>query len=225
MRITLKVSSSGDCWTVSVPKVRLSECYRGDEFDEAAFRRQVRDYPSVQIGSEDRGPVCAFASLLLSALGEWLDDNDKNADGAKEKAAKRIKSRMKRDLFAYARINLQNATVEHKGKLVRTVIVGVEYDDNDVPMTENFARDCASIVLDFCQSYSRRFTERDDPPLLFRQSPTMDELFAELKVRKEQRLRKESNENRLTCERHRSGFCSPSKFDCPHYKDGKCIEI
>lgn len=223
MRITLRITSAGDCWSFGVPKIDIARCYPKDadgveQFDEAEFRAQVRDCRAVQIGSDDRGPVCAFGALLLASVGEWLTDNDKNAGGDKAKAARRIAARERRGASASVRIDLRNVAVTHKGRAVRTVAVRIRNDDFGVVAAERFDWDCALIVADFCATYSRRFVERGDPPLCF--EPRTLLLVEELRRRRE---REEAEERRLSCERNAGGFCSPIKPDCPNYRNGKCV--
>lgn len=225
MRITLRITSAGDCWSFGVPKIDLARCYPknadgAEQFDEAAFRAQVRDCRTVQIGSDDRGPVCAFGALLLASVGEWLDDNDRNAGGDKAKAARRIAVRERRGVSASVRVDLRNARVSHKGRDVRTVCVRIRNDDFGVVAAERFDWDCALIVADFCATYSRKFVERGDPPLCF--EPRTLLLVEELRRR---RAREEAQERVEKCERRINGFCSPAKFDCPHYKDGRCVSL
>lgn len=223
MRITLRITSAGDCWSFSLPKVALARCYPknadgAEQFDEAEFRREVRDCRAVQIGSDDRGPVCAFAALLLASVSEWLADNDRNADGDKAKAARRIAARERRGESASVRIDLRNVAVRHKGRAVLTVAVRIRNDDHGVVAAERFDRDCAMIVADFCNQYSSRFVSKGDPPLLFADETA--NLVKDLHARRE---RKEAEERRLSCERNAGGFCSPIMPGCPHYRNGKCV--
>lgn len=223
MRITLRITSAGDCWSFGVPKIDLARCYPKDadgveQFDEAEFRAQVRDCRAVQIGSDDRGPVCAFGALLLASVGEWLTDNDKNAGGDKAKAARRIAARERRGASASVRIDLRNVAVRHKGRDVLTAAVRIRNDDNGVVAAERFDRDCAMIIADFCNQYSSRFVAKGDPPLLFADETA--NLVKELHARRE---RDEAEARRLSCERQRGGFCSPIRPDCPHYRNGKCV--
>lgn len=192
MRITFRITSAGDCWSFGVPKIDLARCYPknadgAEQFDEAAFRAQVRDCRTVQIGSDDRGPVCAFAALLLASVGEWLDDNDRN-DGHDEivsRAARSIRRRVRRGASATVRVDLSNTTVWHNGRALQTVRVRIRHDDRGVVAAERFDLDCALVLADFCRSYSRRFVERGDPPLIF--APETESLLAELHARTEKR--------------------------------------
>ena len=191
MRITLRITSAGDCWSFGVPKIDLARCYPknadgAEQFDESAFRAQVRDCRTVQIGSDDCGPVCAFGALLLASVGEWLDDNDRN-DGHDEtvsRAARSIRRRVRRGASATVRVDLSNTTVWHKGRALQTVRVRIRHDDRGV-VAERFERDCALVLADFCGSYSRRFAERGDPPLVF--AAETQRLLDELHARAERR--------------------------------------
>lgn len=222
MRITLRIVSAGDFWSFAVPMVSLSRCYPPDEsgnetFYEDEFRREVMNSREVQIGSDDRGPVCAFAALLLSSLGEWLDDNAKSWSDAKDRAERRISARSKRGSCSFVRIDMSNVTVSVGKKVMRTVKVRIRNDDNGVVSAERFDRSCALIVADFCTQYSRRFVSKGDPPLVFDDS--VNELVEELhEIRSRNDLRKMAE----SCERNMSGYCSPAKFDCPNYDCGRC---
>ena len=63
MKITVRVTSSGDCWAPEVPRIDLVACFPkgpgGERFDEAACRAQIKDCRAVLLGSDDRGAVCA----------------------------------------------------------------------------------------------------------------------------------------------------------------------
>ena len=232
MRLTFHVTTSGDCWSVDVPRVTLADCYPKDEqgretFDESAFRRQVANSRNIMISSDDRGPVCAFAAMLLASLGEWMNDADKfdGSDRMKRVAAS-MSRRVKREKFAAVRVDLSNALTAHKGGTFRTVRVRIRHDGLDSVGTP-FELDCAMMVADFCRCYSRMFVERGDPPLIF--SPETDALLAALHDRTEREREAErvktANIMRHKCERLVNGFCSPCKFDCQHFKAGKCVDV
>ena len=187
----IRVTSSGDCWAPEVPRVDLARCYPQDAqgretFDEAAFRAQVKDCRAVQFASDDRGPVCAFAALLIASFGEWMADNDRNdgSSSAVSRAARTIRQRVRRGASASVRVDLANAAAGWKGRRFRTVRVRIRHDDRGV-VAERFERDCALVLADFCGSYSRRFTERGDPPLVF--AAETQRLLDELHARAERR--------------------------------------
>lgn len=188
MKVMIRVTTSGDCWAPEVPHVDLAACFPhgpdGEErFDEAAFRAQVKDCRAVQFASDDRGPVCAFAALLLASFGEWMADNDRNdgSSSAVSRAARTIRQRVRRGASASVRVDLANAAAGWKGRRFRTVRVRIRPDDRGVVAAERFDLDCALVLADFCRSYSRRFVERGDPPLIF--APETESLLAELKSR------------------------------------------
>ena len=173
MKITVRVTSSGDCWAPEVPRIDLAACFPngpgGERFDEASFRAQVKDCRAVLLGSDDRGAVCAFAALRLASFGEWMADNDRN-DGTSasvSRAARTIRRRVRRGASASVRVDLANAVVCWRGRRFQTVRVRIRPDDRGVVSAERFDRDCALILADFCRAYSRKFEERGDPPLLF----------------------------------------------------------
>lgn len=192
MKVMIRVTTSGDCWAPEVPHVDLAACFPhgpdGEErFDEAAFRAQVKDCRAVQFASDDRGPVCAFAALLLASFGEWMADNDRNdgSSSAVSRAARTIRQRVRRGASASVRVDLANAAAGWKGRRFRTVRVRIRPDDRGVVAAERFDLDCALVLADFCRSYSRRFVERGDPPLIF--APETESLLAELHARTEKR--------------------------------------
>ena len=188
----IRVTSSGDCWAPEVPRIDLAACFPrtadGEErFDEAAFRAQVKDCRAVQFASDDRGPVCAFAALLLASFGEWMADNDRNdgSSSAVSRAARTIRQRVRRGASASVRVDLANTAAGWKGRRFRTVRVRIRPDDRGVVAAERFDLDCALVLADFCGSYSRRFTERGDPPLVF--AAETQRLLDELHARAERR--------------------------------------
>lgn len=230
MRITLKITSAGDCWSFNVPRIDLAKCYPKDadgaeQFDEAEFRRQVKDHKAVQFSSEDRGPVCAFAAMLLSSLGEWLGENSMGESAERDRAVKSISRRSRRGAFMFVRVDLKNEIVEHEGNMKRTVAVDIRYSDNGVVASDRYDHECALLVAEFCSTFSKRFVENGDPPLVMKKTIAMSDLILELKARRREREIEEANKSRLWCERHKLGFCSPIKPSCPHYCKGKCIDM
>ncbi len=79
------------------------------------------------------------------------------------------------------------------------------------------------ILADFCRCYSNKYVNRGEPPLVFTENTK--KLISDLHELTVEADRRDANRNRTNCERHKGGFCAPSKFDCPHYKNGRCVEI
>ena len=196
MRITLRIVAAGKCWSIiGLPSVDLKRCYpvgaNGERFDESAFRAAVRNHHNIQFADGDGGCVCAFAALLLSSLGEWYDDMDKN-DGTSEsvtRGARTIARRYRRGVGCRVRIDLKPIRYQPAAALqpVWTVEVRIRTIDEDcwdAPSSDRFDRYCAMIVADFCQSYSRKFVERGNAPLVFASETAA--LLAELKARREE---------------------------------------
>ncbi len=176
MRITLTVTSAGDCWAIGgLPRIDLKKCYpvgaHGERFDENAFRSAVRNHHNIQFSDGDRGVVCAFATLLLSSISDWYADMDKNdgTDADVTRAAKRLSRRAKGGKCGRVRIDLKPIRYQRTSvsQPVRTVEVRIVHDDFGIPSAERFDRDCAMMVADFCRGYSQKFTERGEAPLVF----------------------------------------------------------
>lgn len=233
MRITLRVTQAGDCWSFTPPKVDLPACYPKDEngverFDEAEFRRQIANESCVQIGSNDSGLALAFAAIFCSSLNDWLDDNTHGDEDSPrmERVRARLAAKAERKNFAAVRIDFANADVDSKGKRVRTLRIRIRADQRDT-VGFPFATDCALLVADFIEGFSRRYTEKGDPPFVYADETRalLDELHRRTAEDEAERKRKEANINRHKCERLVNGFCSPCKFDCPHYRSGKCVDV
>lgn len=235
MRITIPVISAGNRWTARVPRVDVTRCYPNGadgkpEFDEAEFRRQVRCNPRVQIGSEDAGhSAVAFGAILLSSLCDWMDDNSKDGDSLPRyrETMSRIDRRIERGNVTYCRIDVRPCRQQFKGREIVGVRVEITTDGKGVVQSAPFEREFAMMVCDFCETYSARYAERNDPPLVF--GPSAMEIAKELHERtvedERERKLKELNANRWKCERRTAtGYCSPCKFDCPCFCGGMCVE-
>lgn len=236
MRLTFTVTSAGNCWNVGgLPDLRRADCFplvgAVETFDEAAFRNAVRDCRAVQVSADDRGNVCAFAAMLCADLSAWAEDMDRNdgTDARVTRAARRIKVRARRGTSARVRVDLKRATVETAdGRKFETVRVRVRHDDLGIPSAERFDENFALYIVDFCQHYSERCVELGYPPFVY--TPETEALLVELRKRRaeEERRRKvaEANVARHKCERLTGGeYCSPCRFDCPHFSGGKCRDI
>jgi len=228
MRITARISSSGDYWHPQWPRIDIRGAYPvvdgRETFDEPAFRRMIRDCRNVQFGSDDWGAPVAFAALLIQTVNDWMDDNERGKDDKSRRIDSRLNRRLDCCSVSFCRIDL--TAVRHvlaDGAIVRTPKVRIVTDDGGVVQKEHYERDFAMLLADVCREYSKKFVARGDAPVVF--ASETERLLDELHERTVADDVRKANENRLLCDRYRNGQCSPCKFDCPHYESGRCVAV
>lgn len=235
MRITIPIVSAGNRWTAKLPRVDLDACYPIAEdgrpsFCEESLRRQLRDCPHVQFSSGDFGTsAVAFAAVLLSSIGDWMDDNTKDAETLPrvKTTLRRFDSRIGRGQQTYCRIDIRRCRQRFRDSEIYGIKVEIDTNDRGVVQTAAFEREFAMMVMDFCETYSKRYSERGDPPLVF--GPSALQIANELHERtvedERERMIERLNVDRWKCERRTaSGHCSPCKFDCPCFSAGLCVD-
>lgn len=233
MRITARIMAAGECWRPRWPRIDLVKCFPkvdGKEFfDEDEFRRQVKDNPMIQLSSDDKGTPCAFGAILIASVNDWLDDNDKSNDGerTRERIKKRLDRQLERGRVSFVRVDISGKAIEWEKRIVKVAKIKITTDDKGVIEVHKYERDFAMIIADFVRCYSKRYVDRGDPPLMIAEETAL--LMKELHERtveaeRHERIRKLNGERRF-CKSHCHGFCSPPKFDCPCYKNGRCVEV
>ena len=168
MRITVRITSAADKWSVDCPRIDYAKCWPKDgSFDESEFRRQVRGQERVQIGGRDDQSCLRFATLLLDLLGDWID---RNAYGDGDPSVRRegttMRARARRGSFAFVRIDVDGAHVPFGGRVVPTVGVRVTHKESDVPMGGAFDRECAMYVAKAAKLYHDRYVAHGMPGLV-----------------------------------------------------------
>ena len=168
MRITVRITSAADKWSVDCPRIDYAKCWPKDgSFDEAAFRRQVRGQERVQIGGRDDQSCLRFATLVLDLFGDWID---RNAYGDGYPSVRRegttMRARARRGSFAFVRIDIDGARVPFRGRVVPTVGVRVTHKASDVPMMGRFDRECAMYVAKAAKLWSDGYVAHGMPGLV-----------------------------------------------------------
>lgn len=168
MRITIRITSAADKWSVECPRVDYAKCWPKDgSFDEAEFRREVRGQERVQIGGRDDQSCLRFSTLLLDLLGDWIDRNAYgDGDPSVRREAGTMRARAKRGSFAFVRIDVDGAHVAFKGRVVPTVAVRVTHKESDVPTGGAFDRECAMYVAKAAKLYHDRYVAHGLPGLV-----------------------------------------------------------
>lgn len=246
MRITIPVSGDGDAWMAHLPEINfefdrildadgklvMSEVValfrRANEFCEANGYR-----PTFMTSADDGFNVYSMTVEFLrqlAAVTHWLE----NRPGAKAHVSsddspqdRRLERRMNRDQVAFCRIDVKNVSTGVK------IVIGFGNPKAKViGNCESGARECAvyiaRIALNMAESVNALSREKNaglrvtvegrDPDLI------ADARRREIEGR-ERDKRRAANEARMKCANRMGGFCSPSRPDCPCYRDGKCIEL
>ena len=229
MRLTFRVTTSGNRWAVDAPTFDYNECWPAqDTFDEAAFRRQLRaNERYVQMGSHDNDSVMRFSSLVFHAVSTWLKENvvsRKDRDRDLLRAERTMRARQRRGKFGFVRMEIRPATIPHSdGRTYTTVSVKVTFDDKDVPGCHEFCTQCAMYLADIANSFDKRYRRDGRPGIVL--TPETREMHRALHERTLANLAKKSNWARFECAFHRKGFCAPIHAQCPHYRNGRCEDV
>ena len=231
MRLTFRVTTSGDRWAVAAPTVDFEKVWpkgKGD-FDEAEFRTQVRKFGGQVMIGDKPGETCAmrFASVLLHEFGEWsgvANDNERAiAEGGFHRMQSVVNRRAEQGRYGNVRIRIDPITRPFKGKVYHTLRVRVDRDSRDVPNAEAATHYCAMVLAYLLRELDRDLQAHGQPPCEIADEVLL--LAAERDREYYAARAAESNAARGECERNRNGYCSPCKFDCPHCRNGKCAEV
>lgn len=238
MRITVKVGGAGKNGVSRIPYLDIKSinedlCTDG-HFDPSKFRALVKDIPGIQLASDDCTRVLAFAAELINQssrachrliAGRRDKEDTMNAHDKSECPDDRHAVRnLDKGRCVFVRIDIGYSYVTETLKLR----IDVQNPRNVVGVAENIARDYALIVARVANNMHDQLAESHGGlwrcemiggsgfPDIFDEARKID---ADLALRTK-------NEERLFCERRTSsGYCSPCKFDCPHCKGGKCVEL
>ena len=229
MRLTFRVTTSGEQWAVQSPHIDFKKCWPNDaDFDEPEFRREIRAFDDLVMMGSKPGERCAlrFASIFLDQFDGWRADCN---DDAKLKAAGKfnairatVNGRMKREKYGCVRVRIDPIVRPFAGKVYHALRVRVDRTDRGVPNIAEATRYCAMVVSFILREIDRDLRAHGQPPC-----ELGDEVlgYAAARDREYYAARaKESNAMRGECERNANGYCSPCKFDCPHYRAGRCVD-
>ena len=231
MRLTFRVTTSGDRWAVAAPSVDFEKVWpkgKGD-FDEAEFRTEVRQFGGQVMIGDKPGETCAmrFASILLHEFAEWsgnANDNERAiAEGGFHRMQSVVNRRAEQGRYGNVRVRIDPITTPFKGKVYHSLRLRVDRDGRDVPNAEAATHYCAMVLAYLLREIDRDLREHDQPPCEIADEVLL--LAAERDREYYAARAAESNATRGECERNRKGFCAPCKFDCPHCRNGKCAEV
>ena len=246
MRITIPVSGDGDAWMAHLPEINfefdrildadgklvLSEVValfaRANEFCESHGYR-----PTFMTSSGDGFNVYSMTVEFLrqlAAVTHWIENRPGSkahvsADGSAQD--RRLERRMNRDQVAFCRIDVYSVSSG-----VKFVVGYGNPKKKIIGNCETGAHECAiyltRILLNMAESVNALSREKNaglrvtvegrDPELI------TEAIWREIEGQ-ERDKRRAANEARMTCANRMGGFCSPSRPDCPCYRDGKCIEL
>ena len=230
MRLTFRVTSSGDRWAVLAPSVDFMKVWPdGANFDEAEFRREIRRFDGLAMIGEKAGEQCAmrFGSVLLHHFDVWrgdCNDNEQMRDGGTLRRAQTVVDRRAtQGRYGNVRVRIDPIVRPFGGKVYHTLRVRVDRDDRDVPNASETTHYCAMVLSYLLREIDRDLQAHGQPPC-----EIGDEVLAYAAERDREYYAaraRESNAMRGECERNANGYCSPCKFGCPHYKAGRCVEV
>lgn len=230
MRITAKIATAGVAGLsrFPVPNYTIDECASVDGRLDPAKTRRALDVEQVQIGSRDDNRVLAFALEYLTQqrsvvekMAENLNRDGVAASVTDEKGVRteaatpgdlRCERNMKRDRVAYVRTDITGCADGIHVKLSvmnPRVVVG-----NAEPFAREYALICARILI-----YLREAITATRIVLIEGEGAYGVYSDAEAMNRRDDLAKL-----RASCDRLHNGNCSPCKFDCPLYRNGKCLD-
>ncbi len=230
MRLTFRVTTSGEQWAVYAPHVDFAKVWPdGENFDEAEFRREIRAFDDVVMIGGKSGETCAmrFASVLMRQFDQWRGECNNDAKlketGRWDRIKAQVNRRLNDDRYGNVRVKIDPIVRPFEGKVYHTLRVRVDRDSRDVPNAEAATHYCAMVVSFLVREIDRDLREHGNPPCEIGDEALV---YASERDREYYGARaRESNAMRGECERNANGYCSPCKFDCPHYRDGRCVEV
>ena len=228
MRITAKIATAGVAGLSRFPVANytIDECTAPNGRLDPAKTRRALDVEQVQIGSKDDLRVLAFALVyptqqrpVVEKMAENMNRDGVAASVTDEKGVRteaatpgdlRCERNMKRDRVAYVRTDITGCTDGIHVKLSvmnpRVVVGGAE------SFAREYAIMCARILV-----YLREAITTAKITLL--EGEGAQGVYADAEA---MNRRDDLAKLRASCDRLHNGSCSPCKFDCPLYRNGKC---
>lgn len=228
MRITAKIATSAHAGLsrFPVPNASIDECLTDGRFDEAKARAALK-CDQVQIGAKDDRRVLAFTMEFLkqqesvvkklaagiNKIGECKAVVSGNNDVRTEAATpgdRQCERRMNQGRHAFVRADFSGCSDGIHAKLSVQNPFGVVGDVEG--FAHNFAVMLARILIylrDNITTAKITLAEGDGAAGVFAEAEEMDRTADLSKLR-------------ASCDRLHNGACSPCKFDCPLYRNGKC---
>lgn len=230
MRISAKIVSSGGSWRPIFPPLKNLELafpkVGGKETYDAATGLAMLKHERITHSESDNKLVQCVAVILIDAVNRWMDEYEISGEQT-QKMAPRFDRKIAQGKVSYCRVDLTSATIAYNGEIRPSVRIRISTDDNGVVESKRFERLFAWVIADIATELSKRFQKQGDMPLVLGEDietlrREMSEFIA-AEDRKEE-IRKRNGE-RMFCSRYCHGACSPCKFDCPNFANGKCVEI
>lgn len=224
MRIKIKIYSTKTSWFPLVPKVAdFDPVFPTKDgvkrYDDRAAAKAL-NLPYITHGGSDDDVVRSVASIFFHGIAGWLEDNS-TASPIPEKLRPRLDRKIKKDEYSICRIDISPRVVDGK----HSAKIRISTDDNFAVQEELWHELFAAIAADFFREMSKFFASKKSPPLIFDSS-----VESYLKVLHGYTIRIK-NADRLKCTHHCPGRdgcpdqCAKSNADCPHYKNGRCIDL
>ena len=240
MRITAKIATAGVAGLSRFPVANytIDECTAPDGRLDPAKTRRALDVEQVQIGSKDDLRVLAFTLESLTQQRSVVEKMAKNLtrdgipasvssvspDGqavldparsnyrteAATPGDRRCERNMKRDRVAYVRTDVTGCADGIHVKL--SVMNPRDTVGNAISFARDYAVMCARILIYLREAIT---TAR----IVLIEGEGAQGVYADAEA---MNRRDDLAKLRASCDRLHNGSCSPCKFDCPLYMNGKC---
>ena len=176
----------------------------------------------MQFSGDDDNLVYAAALTFLEKIYRWYDEACvQMTKDERRKTCERLNRRAERDLVTKVRVDIR------RRKGARLLMKISHANLVDCVQKEQHEKSLAKLFADTALALQEQW--REDGRDILELDDATQGLAAEIRAERDQikaeRERKASNDRRLICEFHRRGYCSPCQFECPHYKNGRCVEI
>lgn len=242
MRVSARISSAGGNGFTRLPCLgcKISDlCTDGNDehLDEDKVRRHLRSFEGVRHSSGDCIQVYAFVIEVMhqveSACQQLIDNADADVRSSEDTADDRHARRnMDKGRFVYASYDV----IYSPTKCETTVKLDIDNPKNVVGSAERIARDYLIVVARCILFMVRELTKSGGTKYRLVGGKGCPDIFDEAREAEAEGQRRhdarESNRQRCFCKHfHGTGFCGPDadgnppKFDCPHYKIGKCVAL
>lgn len=202
MRITARIVSSGERWSVDFPKIDLDKCLPWIDTKRVA--------------------------QWIAKINLWKDENEigKEAEGYGKSISRLArKAEEKRITYARANFTVSKRIVPGKQYVRQDVRCEIETRNDGVVQKRQWEELFAQLMSEAAYVTSAELSECGYPAIIF--GDNAKRLYHDLiewrKGEKREKKLKRINERRPICIHHRNGYCSPRLSFCPCYKNGKCV--
>ena len=233
MRITAKITSTGERWACEFPRIDRAACFpkneRGEECADPIACRVALKSDLITHAASDTSIVHAVACNWIDKVNWWKDENsiNKTSTPGIEKTLDRLDRKRENGRVNFARASLTQRRTPNGAPCL---VFDVSVTDDHAVERENYSRAFAMILAEAADICREELTTIGLAAELAPGAKTLfDDLIRWRGERAEEKAsavrRSDLLKMRYECERRQAGdYCSPCKFDCPFYRNGKCLE-